>query len=122
MKMIFDEVYAALHADSRSLAMMGARALVDMVILEKVGDVGSFPQKLTALEGGGYLSRSNRETLEAALDVGNAAAHRGHRPKPEHVQSVMDIVENLIQSTLLHSISAEIKGATPKRRPKNRDT
>ena len=39
---ILKEVYAALQADSRSLATMGTRALIDMVILQQVGDVGNF--------------------------------------------------------------------------------
>ena len=45
MQHLMDEVYAALQADSRSLAMMGARALIDMVIVDKIGDAGSFPSK-----------------------------------------------------------------------------
>ena len=112
------EVYTALHADGRSLAMMGARALLDIVILEKVGDIGTFAHKLSALEKEGYVSSKNRETLEAALDVGNAAAHRGFRPRAEHVQGVMDIIENLIQSTLLHSVAGALRKATPQRKPK----
>ncbi len=113
---LLEEVYAALQANSRSLAMMGARALIDMVILQKVGDVGSFPQKLTALEKAGFLSDKNREVLEAALDMGNAAAHRGHRPNSKHVRSVMDIVENLLQATILQTIVDDLKKATPPRR------
>jgi len=112
---LLEEVYTALQADSKSLAMMGARALIDMVIVDKVGDAGSFPKKLTALENAGYLSAKNRATLEAALDVGNAASHRGHRPKTRHVQQVMDIVENLLQSTLLQEVVDDLKDSTPSR-------
>ena len=119
METLLEEVYAALHADSRSLAMMGARALIDMVILDKVGDKGSFPKKLSALQSDGYLSEKNRETLEAALDVGNAASHRGHRPKPEHVENAMDIVENLLQSTVLQNVTDDLKKATPQRGTSN---
>ena len=117
MQHLMDEVYAALQADSRSLAMMGARALIDMVIVDKVGDAGSFAQKLKKLESEGFLSEKNRNTLDVALEVGNAASHRGHRPKNDHVQSVMDIVENLLQSTILETVTDEIRDATPKRKP-----
>jgi len=77
---------------------MGARTLVDMAILDKVGDVGTFKQKLEALEADGFVSKRNREVLDAALDAGNATAHRGHRFDPESVNQVMDIVENLLQA------------------------
>ena len=112
---LLEEVYTALQADSRSLAMMGARALIDMVILDKVGDVGTFGQKIAKLQTDGYLSDKNRETLRAALEVGNAASHRGHRPTQEHVDTVIDIVENLLQSTILHSATTDLKNATPAR-------
>jgi hypothetical protein len=46
---------------------------------DKVGDVGTFEQKLKALEDDGYVSKRNREVLDAALDAGNATAHRGHQ-------------------------------------------
>jgi hypothetical protein len=115
---MLEEVYGALHGDSRSLAMMGARALVDMVILNEVGDVGTFVQKLNALETKGILSAQQREILAAALDVGNAAAHRGHRPQSEHVQHVMEIVENLLHQTTLGSLAKELENATPKRKKK----
>jgi len=72
------EIYAALHADSRSLALMGARTLVDMAILDKIGDAGSFQKKLELMEQKGFVARENRQFLSAALDAGNAAAHRGY--------------------------------------------
>jgi hypothetical protein len=107
------EVYTALHADSRRLAMMGARALIDLVILDTVGDVGTFIEKLNKLTAEGYVSKRNRNVLEAALDVGNAASHRGHKPTSEHVQQVMDIVENLLQTRVLEPVAEDLKNATP---------
>jgi hypothetical protein len=71
-------VYRSLAADNVRLPMMGARALVDMLIVQKVGDVGSFQQKLAALERKGIVGSQGRDVLSAALDIGNAAAHRGH--------------------------------------------
>ena len=112
---LLKEVYTALQADSHCLAMMGARTLIDMVIDQRVGDVGNFGQKLQALEDGGFLSKKHREVLEAALDVGSAAAHRGHKPKSKHVEQVMDIVENLLHTTTFEDID-ELKAATPQRK------
>ena len=111
------EVYLALHSDSRRLAMMGARTLVDMAILDKVGDAGNFQQKLQALEEKGFIGQRNREVLEAALDAGNASAHRGHEFKADEVNQVMDIVENLLQAIyVLEPAARKIKTATPPRK------
>ncbi len=54
--------------------------------------------KLKAPEKAGYISSQNRDVLFAALDMGSAAAHRGHAPTQSEVQSVMDIVENVFQA------------------------
>ena len=111
------EIYDALYSGSLRLAVMGARTLVDMAILDKVGDPGSFDKKLQALEDGGYVSKRNREVLDAALDAGNASAHRGHKFDSESVNQVMDIVENLLQAIyVLEPAAKKIKTATPPRK------
>jgi hypothetical protein len=107
LRSLVDEIYTALHADSRRLALMGARTAVDIVLLEKVGDKGSFAQKLAALEKQGFVGQRSRETLAAALDAGSAAAHRGYLPKKEDLASVMDIVENVLQAVYV------LRGRTP---------
>ena len=95
---------------------MGARTLVDMAIIDKVGDAGTFAQKLTALEEQGFVSKRNRDVLGAVLDAGNASAHRGHKFKHEEVNQVMDIVENLLQTIYVLEPSAQkLKTATPAR-------
>lgn len=113
---VLGEVYAALDADSRRLALMGARTAIDIALLEKVGDSGTFQEKLASLEKKGFVGKQNREILAAALDAGNAAAHRGFRPKPEDLATVMDIVENVLQSVyVLEGAAAKLRKATPKR-------
>lgn len=113
---VLEEVYRALDANNRRLPMMGARTLVDMVMVEKVGDVGGFAEKLLALEKAGFVSSKNREVLEAALDAGSAAAHRGLAAKAEQVNAVMDIVENLLQAVyVLQDAAQKLKQSTPPR-------
>jgi len=97
---------------------MGTRALVDLFINETVGDIGGFHQKLTRLVDDGYLSARNREVLEAALEAGHAAAHRGHNPEAADVNLVVDIVENLLQTLVLKEKAAGLRDNTPKRTPK----
>ena len=111
------EVYNALHSGGLRLAVMGARTLVDTAIINKVGDAGTFEQKLEALRSGGFVSKQHCEVLAAALNAGNASAHRGHKFKSEEVNQVMDIVENLLQAIYVLGHAAEkIKTATPARK------
>lgn len=113
---VLEETYVALHNDGRRLALMGARTLVDMLIVDKVGDAGSFQEKLVQLQSAGMISARGREVLAVALDAGNAAAHRGYKPDPEDLSAVIDIVENLLQATYhLNKVAARIKLSTPTR-------
>ena len=114
-KELLEEVYSALHADSRRLAMMGARAIVDLFLTRYAGDIGGFAAKLAAVEGAGLVGRRDRETLEAALDVGHATAHRGHKPNRKVVDSVMDIVEGLLRSDRNAEVAQVLRRTTPPR-------
>ena len=114
---IMQQTYQALDSNSRALALMGARTAVDMVMSDKIGDVGSFAKKLEALETSGVIGSRNRSVLEAALDAGNAAAHRGYQPSADDISAVMDIVENLLQAAYhLSSLAERLKKATPRRK------
>lgn len=96
--------------------LVGARTVVDMMILEKIGDVGTFKEKLVELEKEGFVSARNREALYAALEVGNAAAHRGHAATNSEVQDVMDIVETMLQAIYVFpELAQNLKANTPPR-------
>ena len=119
---VLEEVYTAINSDNRRLATMGARCLIDLVVIDTVGDVGNFEQKLTALEGEGLIGSKNRTHLDAALNVGNAASHRGHTPTTEALNTLMDIIENFLQATyILDSVAEELNRATPARIPAKKD-
>ena len=51
--------------------------------------------------------------MEAAVDAGHAASHRAHTPSNSELETVMDIVENVIQSDLLEESAKELKKGTP---------
>ena len=116
ISVLLTEVYTALQADSCSVAMMGARAIIESAMVTKVGDKGSFQKNLKAMENAGFLSTRNRTFLDAALDAGSASIHRGHRPDAQQLDTVMDIVENLLQSLfVLEKATKRLKQATPAR-------
>jgi hypothetical protein len=113
---IFDEVYAALHADSRRLAMMGARALIDAVIRRTVGDQDNFARGLDELSAKYLISERDRGIIEAAIDAGHASAHRGHKPTSDDVNVVIDIVERMIHAEILAEQAQALKKRTPQRK------
>ena len=112
---LLDEVYKALHADSRRLAMMGARTLIDMVIQRSVGDQGNFQQGLNELESNDLISARDRKAVEVAIDAGHASAHRAHKASEADVNVVIDIVEQLIRSEALPEQAKQLAKRTPPR-------
>jgi hypothetical protein len=114
--LLLHQVYTSLRAGHGALALMGARAVVDMVLSDKVGDKGTFANKLEAMLEFGLVGARGKELLLAALDAGNAAAHRGFNPSTETVSEVMDIVENLLETTYrLDGLAERLKATTPRR-------
>lgn len=113
------EIYAALHADSRRIAMMGARTIVDLFIEEKVGD-SNFTDGLKKLEAGGFISQKNKDAIKAAVEAGHAAAHRGHNPTEEDMATVMNIIEHLLEQGVIEASAADLKTRTPPRPPQQK--
>lgn len=116
-RQLFEEVYAGLGAGTVALPVMGARAILDVVIQDRVGDKGAFAAGLDALVEKGLVSKHDRGILEAAVEAGNAAAHRGFFPTKDDALRVIEIVEHLVSSLYVLKLAAKgIKKATPKRR------
>jgi hypothetical protein len=117
---LMSEVYAALHAGSRRLTLMGARAMVDVIMQRQVGDLGGFERQLSALEDAGLITSRERRVLDAAVDAGSAAAHRGHLPTMEDAEIVLDIVENMLQAERLTPAAEGLRERTPARQRQRR--
>lgn len=92
--------------------------MVDMVVSDKVGDVGNFRKKLESLQINGYISAQHEEVLFAVLDSGSAAAHRGYAASAYDLNAVMDAVENLLQAVyVLPKMAKRLQASTPPRKP-----
>jgi hypothetical protein len=117
---MIDEIYAAIHNDAYRLASMGIRAALEHIFVEKVGDCGSFRANIDAFQQQGFISAIEKGSINAVLEVGHAAMHRSHGPTVEHVISMLDILEHLIQGLYVHSALAQSLTATvPVRRKRN---
>lgn len=113
---LFEEVYTALHADSRRLAMMGARAVIDLAVARMLGgDPGNFTAGMNELVAAKRLSDEERALIDAAFDAGSAAIHRGHQPEADDVNTAIDIVERVVHAEVLKKKAKALADATPKR-------
>lgn len=96
------EIYVALQNDQRALAAMGIRALLEQIMIAKVGDNGTFSQNLSEFENKGFVSRMQKERLHTILEAGHAAIHRGYKPSQEDLTVLVDIAEGIVQTIYLH--------------------
>jgi hypothetical protein len=91
------EVYRALQNDAPTLAAMGIRAIIEALMVEHVGDQGTFKKNLEAFCEKGFISKVQLSTLDAALEIGHASIHRGFTPSVWHLELALDIAEALLQ-------------------------
>ena len=81
---------------------MGVRSLLEMVMISKTGDQGTFGKNIAEFETLGYVSPIQRKRLEAILEVDHAAIHRTFQPSTNDVVTLMDITEHIIETVYLH--------------------
>jgi hypothetical protein len=113
---LMNEVYEALAFGAPTLAAIGVRTVIDLLARKAVGDVGTFRQKLDALQVKGWLGELDRDRLAIVVDAGNAAAHRGFAATSDDLDQMMESLEHLLKSRyVLDPASKKLKRATPKR-------
>jgi hypothetical protein len=112
---LLHEVYGCVNQNLFILALTGIRTVLDVFIADKVGDIGTFKQKLQRLVTDGIITSAKAKVLEATIDAGNAAAHRGFKPDEDTLFQILDIVEHLLQSEIVDRPVNQIIQKTPKR-------
>lgn len=111
---LLKEIYIALKSESLRLAILGIRALIDQMMLEKIGDAGTFKEKVAAFEAQGFISRVQSATLMPVIDAGSASMHRGHLPTRDDVLHCLDVVENLLLANYIHPARSSSLKAPPR--------
>jgi hypothetical protein len=104
---LLQEIYQAVDGGQHRLAAMGIRALLEQVMILKVGDLGTFDQKLDDFQKKGYISLLQRDAMRATLDVGDAAMHRAFRPTEQELKVALDVVEGVFSPIFGHKEAAE---------------
>lgn len=96
LQSILDEMYTAIQHDLRYLAAVGARTALDIVIVDKIGDSGTFTQKIENLEKSEFISKEEAELITVVVEAGSASAHRGYFPDKKHLISMIEILESIL--------------------------
>jgi hypothetical protein len=103
---LLNEIYVCIQNDCRRSAAMATRALLDQVMVDKIGDKGTFENKMTEFANKKFISPADRDTfLETGIEAGSAATHRGFKPTKEDLITLIDIVESVIKSVYLPYIN-----------------
>jgi hypothetical protein len=118
------EVYAATDNSLFVLASMGVRTILDRVIVDAVGDRGTYKEKLDALKAEHYIDEQELQTILPVIDAGSASAHRGFKPRKESLNDMLDIAEHLLEKfkiapkrkATLSQKANELRARVPKRR------
>jgi hypothetical protein len=95
---LMNEIYTALHNDSKILATIGIRTVIDTMMTKEVGDLRRFADKLNAFESKGFISAKTKAMLNRVIDAGSASAHRGYKPSIEDIHALLDVTEGLLSS------------------------
>ena len=111
------EIYAALQNDSRRLAAMGIRAVLELVMIDKVTDHGAIGKNVTEFLAAGYVPVVSHDLFkDTMIEAGHAAMHRSYQPTKEHLEVLMDLTEWLIVSIYVHPArAAKVKANIPQR-------
>ena len=111
------EIYVALNNNLRVLSAIGIRTAFDRASrLLGVDPKKNFAKKLCALLKLGKIGSDEKETLAILTDGGNAAAHRGWKPEPEQLATMMNVIEAfLFRTFILEAHARKLKDDIPKR-------
>lgn len=112
---LLGEMYTALDNDLGVLSAIAARTVFDRASeLLGINPAVTFQEKLDSLGGNGKISIDEESTLEVLVDAGSAAAHRGWRPKPDELNTMIDVVESFLhRSFVVGDAVAKLKASVP---------
>jgi hypothetical protein len=117
LKDLLQEIYIGLQNNTQRIATMGIRALLEFIMIQKVGDKGSFSKNLDEFQSKGHISHIQKNVLSTVLEAGHATMHRSYSPSQEDLSTCMDIAESVIQTIyILPRKADELTKKIPKRK------
>lgn len=101
VNIIYSEVLIALREESKVLAGLGLRAVVEAVCNDLNIPGKSLEVRINKLASSGYISKNDAERLHGIRFMGNDAAHDIKKPKDTTLSVALQIVEHLIVSVYI---------------------
>lgn len=115
-KALLLEIDNALNNRLEALPTIGLRTLLETIMVEKIGDIGSFTKKVKRFTEEGYITPKMSEALSYVLDAGNASAHRAYFPSRDDLMTCVELVKHLMHGIyILRPQVEKVADNTPKR-------
>ncbi|MDO9026745.1 MAG: DUF4145 domain-containing protein [bacterium] len=113
---LLKEIYAALYNDSKRLAILGIRSLLEHIMIAKTGDKGTFTKNIDSFCESGHIASKQKDLLIKALEVGHATTHRSFAPRIDDIMTTVEICETIIEMIYIHPKKMErVSKRIPKR-------
>ena len=112
------ELYVCIQNDCRRSAAMAVRALLEQVMIDKVGDEGSFVANVREFQAKGFISAAQQHFLETVIEAGHATIHRAFNPSKNDLISLVNIAESVVESVYVNEHrAAQLKRRIPPKKP-----
>ena len=90
------EVEKALEFGLVALSAMGIRTLFDFYLQKQLSNYKNFSAGIKKLRKLGHFSLLDEDLTKTVVDLGNAAAHRGHIPSIEDLEVCIQVYARLV--------------------------
>lgn len=111
---LIHELYICIQNDCRRSAAMAVRALLEQVMIDKVGDQGTFAKNISAFHAKGFISTTQQEFLQTVIEAGHATMHRAFKPSQQDLIALINITESVVESAYINEHrAAELKKRIP---------
>ena len=115
-KALILEIDSAMNNKLEALPTIGLRTLLEIIMVEKIGDIGGFAKKVECFIDEGYVTSKMGDALSHVLDAGNASAHRAYFPSRDDLLTCVELVKHLMHGIYILRPRVEIVADnTPKR-------
>ena len=115
---LFHELYVSIQNDCRRSAAMAVRAILEQVMIDKVGDQGSFVANVREFQSKGFISVAQQQFLETVIEAGHATMHRAFKPSKEDLIALVNIAESVVESVYVNEHRAALlKSRIPPKKP-----
>jgi Domain of unknown function (DUF4145) len=95
-KTLLGEIDIGMRNDLSALPMMGLRAFLESVMIERIGDVRGFEAKLEKFVTNGFVTSQHADSIRKVLDAGSASMHRTYFPNADDLQTCAEVVKHLL--------------------------